>query len=117
METVIAGFFIYFAGKKLADSMIMSKQQLKKANQHAKLRQATPMAVDEYQRDDYQQDILLLNEMNSMDVDKLGMDLADDTQYYRALRGMELMDEENDITNQTATQQQVFVTPAFGHFV
>jgi hypothetical protein len=107
-QTLVGGVVIYLAADRLAQSAIKTKDMLKKKVLMEGGDKSGPnFSLDEYQRDDFAKDLLFLNEMDEADARAAGIVLGD-SEYYRGLTH-----EEDDITNQVATQQQVYVTPLF----
>lgn len=111
METVLGFAILYLAANKIQQEYERANKAVKTDNKSLAL---TPnFNLDDFQRDDFQDDYNVLNEPTEGDIQRLGgIKALGDQQYYKALTF-----EDDDLFNQTATVGIRTTVPEFSNFV
>lgn len=117
MEYIVIGGFIYFTASKLANSVSVARKlqhNEQEFNSKGVVQKPGPNTTwdIQYQRDDFQFDVLNIAEGNDLKTVALTTGFGDPFLYANALGG----GEEDDLTNEVAVQQIAHVEPSFYNF-
>ena|SRR5690349_9274260 len=112
MEYLAAFGVLYLLGSKVAAAKDKA-EEIKARVQTKQNHKGLNSVLNEYQRDDFEDDVLVLNEFDREEVKKMGIVLGDPATY----RNIDIPEDEDDILNEVATIDYRHWTRAHNDFV